>query len=62
MIKKPYELKNLYQNYRFYLLYGKNEGARKEEIKKISSANDNKVISTYFEKDILQKSEKNLWM
>jgi len=57
MIKKPYELKNLYQNYRFYLLYGKNEGARKEEIKKISSANDNKVISTYFEKDILQKSE-----
>ncbi len=57
MIKKPYELKNLYKEYRFYLFYGKNEGAKKEEIKKIISINDNKGIFTHFEKDILQKSE-----
>ncbi len=57
MIKKPYELKNLYKEYRFYLFYGKNEGAKKEEIKKIISISDSKGIFTHFEKDILQKSE-----
>ena len=57
MIKKSYEIKNLYKNYNYYLFYGKNIGAKKEEIEKIVSFNKNKSLSKYDEKYILVNSE-----
>ena len=57
MIKKPYEIKNLYKNYSYYLFYGKNEGAKKEEIEKAIIANKNMSVSKYDEKYILGNSE-----
>tara|TARA_B100000902_G_scaffold107183_1_gene109032 strand:+ start:2659 stop:3651 length:993 start_codon:yes stop_codon:yes gene_type:complete len=57
MIKKSYEIKNLYKNFSYYLFYGKNNGAKKEEIEKIILANKNKSISKYDEKYVLGNSE-----
>ena len=57
MIKKLYELKNLYKNCNYYLFYGKNDGAKQEEIEKIISSNKNKSLSKYDEKYILMNSE-----
>ena len=57
MIRKSYEIKNLYKNNNFYLFYGKNDGAKKEEIENIILANKNKSISKYDEKYILANSE-----
>ena len=57
MIKKSYEIKKLYKNYNYYLFYGKNDGAKNEEIKKIILLNKNKSLSKYNEKYILENSE-----
>ncbi len=57
MIKKLYELKNLYKNCNYYLFYGKNDGAKKEEIEKIILANKNKSVLKYDEKYILGNNE-----
>ena len=57
MIKKSYEIKNQYKNFSYYLFYGKNNGAKKEEIEKIILANKNKSISKYDEKYVLGNSE-----
>ncbi len=57
MIKKAYEIKNFYKDNNFYLFYGKNDGAKKEEVEKILLANKNKSISKYDEKYILANSE-----
>ena len=57
MIKKSYEIKNLYKHYNYYLFYGKNDGAKKEEIEKIILSNKNKSLSKYDEKYILDNSE-----
>ncbi len=57
MIKKSYEIENLYNNYNFYLFYGKNNGAKKEEIEKFILSNKNKSLSKYHEKYILTNSE-----
>ena len=57
MIKKSYELKNLDSNLNFFLFYGKNEGAKKEEILKILSDNKDREISNYDEKQILNDNE-----
>ena len=57
MIKKLYEIKNFYKNNNFYLFYGKNDGAKKEEIENIILVNKNKSISKYDEKYILTNSE-----
>ena len=57
MIKKSYEIKNLYKHYNYYLFYGKNDGAKREEIEKIILSNKNKSLSKYDEKYILDNSE-----
>jgi len=57
MIKKSYEIKNLYKHYNYYLFYGKNDGAKKEEIEKIILSDKNKSLSRYDEKYILDNSE-----
>ena len=57
MIKKSYEIKNLYKNYDYYLFYGKNDGAKQEEIEKIVSLNKHKNLSKYDEKYILVNTE-----
>ncbi len=57
MIKKNFELNNLDQNLNLILLYGKNEGAKKEEISKILLKNKDRQIFSYDEKQILDNSE-----
>ena len=57
MIKKSFELKNFNQNFNILLFYGKNEGAKKEEIFKIISSNKSKTVTNYDEKQILENSE-----
>ena len=57
MIKKSYEIKNLYKHYKYYLFYGKNDGAKKEEIEKIILSDKKKSLSKYDEKYILDNSE-----
>ena len=56
MIKKSFELKNFNQNFNILLFYGKNEGAKKEEIFKIISSNKSKTVTNYDEKQILENS------
>ena len=57
MIKKSYELKNLFKNYSYYLFYGKNDGAKKEEIERFILSNKNKSLLKYDEKYILDNNE-----
>ena len=57
MIKKSHELSNIYKNYKYYLFYGKNDGAKKEEIENLILANKGKSIYKYEEKYILANSE-----
>ena len=57
MIKKTYEIQKLFESYNYYLFYGKNDGAKQEEIEKIISSNKNKSLSKYDEKYILVNSE-----
>ena len=57
MIIKSYEIKNLNKNYNYYLFYGKNDGAKKEEIERLVLKKQNKNISKYDEKYILGNSE-----
>ena len=54
MIIKSYETANLKLNNNFYLLYGKNEGLKKEIIEKLIG--NKKEISIYEEKEILEGS------
>ena len=57
MIKKSYEIQRILKNYNYYLFYGKNDGAKQEEIEKIISSNKDKSLSKYDEKYILLNSE-----
>ena len=57
MIKKSYEIVNLNKNVNLLLFYGKNEGAKKEEIYKIISNNKDSEVSNYDEKFILENNE-----
>ena len=57
MIKKSYEIQKFFKNYNYYLFYGKNDGAKQEEIEKIISSNKDKSLSKYDEKYILLNSE-----
>ncbi len=57
MIKKSFEIKNLIKDYKYYLFYGKNDGAKKEEIKKIILSNKNTSLLKYDEKYLLGNSE-----
>lgn len=57
MIKKSFEIKNLLKKYNYYLFYGKNDGAKKEEIEKLKFAYKDSTISRYEEKEILGNSE-----
>jgi len=57
MIKKSFEIKNLLKKYNYYLFYGKNDGAKKEEIEKLIFAYKNSTILRYEEKEILGNSE-----
>jgi len=57
MIKKSYEIKKIFKSYNYYLFYGKNDGAKQEEIEKIISSNKDKSLSKYDEKYVLLNSE-----
>ena len=58
MIIKEFELNKVNpNNYFFYLLYGKNEGLKKQIIKKIISLNKNLEIKKFEEKQILDNQE-----
>ena len=53
MIKKSFELFNLDQNFNLILFYGKNEGAKKEEISKVLLKHKDRQVFNYDEKQIL---------
>ena len=58
MIIKEFELNKVNpNNYFFYLLYGKNEGLKKQIINKIISLNKNLEIKKFEEKEILDNQE-----
>jgi len=58
MIIKEFELNKINpNNYFFYLLYGKNEGLKKQIINKIISLNKNLEIKKFEEKQILDNQE-----
>ena len=57
MIKKSHEIQKLLKSYNYYLFYGKNDGAKQEEIEKIISSNKDKSLSKYDEKYVLLNSE-----
>ena len=44
MIKKPFDINNLDQSLNFFLFYGKNEGAKKEEVSRLISNNKSRTI------------------
>ncbi len=54
MILKSYEINNLNLKNNFFLIYGKNEGLKKEIIKKIFD--NNKEVFQYEEKEILENT------
>ena len=56
MIYKAFELKKIPDNAIFYLLYGKNEGLKKDCVNEILKKNDGKVFS-YEEKQIKDETE-----
>ena len=59
MIVKLYQLNNFKtESYNFFLFYGKNEGAKNDEILKISKKHPDKKIFRYDEKEILSDLEK----
>lgn len=59
MIVKLYQLNNFKtESYNFFLFYGKNEGAKNDEILKISKKHPDKKIFRYDEKEILNDLEK----
>ncbi len=57
MIKKTYEIRNLYSKYNYFLFHGKNDGAKKEEIDWLISINKNLSVLKYDEKYILTNTE-----
>ena len=58
MIVKEFEFNKInINNYNLYLLYGKNEGLKKEIISKITSKNKNIEIQKLDEKQILENQE-----
>ena len=58
MIVKEFEFNKInINNYNLYLLYGKNEGSKKEIISKIASKNENIEIQKLDEKQILENQE-----
>ena len=57
MIKKSYEIQKFFKNFNYYLFYGKNNGAKKEEIEKIILSNKNKIFLKYDEKYILGNTD-----
>ena len=57
MIKKNFEIGNLDQSLNIILFYGKNEGAKKEEIAKLLLKNKDKQVFSYDEKQVLDNSE-----
>ena len=58
MIVKEFEFNKInINNYNLYLLYGKNEGSKKEIISKIVSKNENIEIQKLDEKQILENQE-----
>ena len=57
MIIKSYELKKLdLDKNKYILFYGINDGAKIEEIKRLSLLNKDKAITNYDEKQILENS------
>ena len=57
MILKSYEIKKIdFKKNNFFLFYGKNEGAKKEEVLKIISNNKDRSVSNDDEKQILDNS------
>ena len=57
MIIKSYELKKLdLDKNKYILFYGINDGAKIEEIKRLSLLNEDKAITNYDEKQILENS------
>ena len=56
MIIKSFEINKIIDNFKFYLLYGKNQGLKDESIKEILKKNKGKVFN-YDEKQILEEKE-----
>ena len=58
MILKYYELEKIDLNAnKFILLYGKNEGLKNEQITNLVKKYENKIISKYYEKQVLDNQE-----
>ena len=58
MIIREFDLSNInINNYKIYLLHGKNEGLKKETISKLISRNENIEIQKLDEKQILENQE-----
>lgn len=58
MILKSFNLKNInFENHKFFLFYGENDGAKNEEIKNIIEKNSDRELIKYDEKEILQTND-----
>ena len=58
MILKSFNLKKInFENYKFFLFYGENDGAKNEEIENIIEKNSGREIIKYDEKEILQAND-----
>ena len=58
MILKSFNLKNInFENHKFFLFYGENDGAKNEEIENIIEKNSGREIIKYDEKEILQAND-----
>ena len=58
MILKSFNLKNInFENHKFFLFYGENDGAKNQEIENIIKKNSGREIIKYDEKEILQAND-----
>ena len=58
MILKSFNLKNInFENHKFFLFYGENDGDKNEEIENIIKKNSGREIIKYDEKEILQAND-----
>ena len=57
MIIKSYELNKIKNDFKFFLIYGKNEGLKNQHIKQLLEKNNNSNVIKYDEKEILENKD-----
>lgn len=57
MIIKSFELNKIKNDFKFFLIYGKNEGLKNQHIKQLLEKNNNSNVVKYDEKEILENKD-----